>query len=95
MIKSFISSLILTVAVLVSPMTMAESRTDGAQIEVNINKADVAQLDKHLLGVGKIKAQAIVDYRDKHGQFNSVDGLERVKGIGSAIVDKNRERITL
>lgn len=95
MIKSFVSSLILTIFVLIAPMSMAENLTDVQQIEVNINQADADELDKHLDGVGKVKAQAIVDYRDKHGQFDSVEELSDVKGIGSSIVDRNRERIRL
>lgn len=95
MIKSFVSSLILTIFVLIAPMSMAENLTDVQQTEVNINQADADELDKHLDGVGKVKAQAIVDYRDKHGQFDSVEELSDVKGIGSSIVDRNRERIRL
>nr|WP_269808638.1 ComEA family DNA-binding protein [Enterovibrio nigricans] len=57
--------------------------------------ADAEELDKYLDGVGKSKAQAIVDYRTENGAFESADSLSDVKGIGSAIVEKNRDRITL
>jgi competence protein ComEA len=60
---------------------------------VNINTADAATLAKELKGVGPKLADAIVDYRQKHGPFKSADELTLVKGIGAAAVSKNREFI--
>ncbi len=60
---------------------------------VNINTADAPTLAKELSGVGLKRAQAIVDYRQKHGPFKSADELSLVKGIGPAAVAKNRELI--
>lgn len=61
---------------------------------VNINTADAATIDRVLLNVGPAKAQAIVDYREAHGPFKTVDDLLQIKGIGAATLDKNRERVT-
>ncbi len=61
---------------------------------LNINTATAEQLDETLTGVGKAKAQAIVQDREKNGNFKSVDDLSRVKGIGPAIIEKNRSKIT-
>jgi competence protein ComEA len=52
---------------------------------ININSADAALLDE-LPGVGPATAQSIVTYRDQHGPFASVNGLEDVPGIGPAKV---------
>ncbi len=60
---------------------------------VNINTADAATIAKELNGVGLKRAQAIVEYRQKHGPFKSADELALVKGIGPAAVAKNRELI--
>ena len=60
---------------------------------VNINTADAPTLAKELSGVGLKRAQAIVEYRQKHGAFKSADELALVKGIGPAAVAKNRELI--
>jgi competence protein ComEA len=49
---------------------------------VNINKADAQTIAEELKGIGLAKAQAIVDYRQKHGPFKSPDDLSLVKGIG-------------
>ncbi|MEG5263853.1 ComEA family DNA-binding protein [Pseudomonas sp. JDS28PS106] len=62
---------------------------------INLNAADAATLQKELIGIGKNKADAIVAYREANGQFTSVDELIEVKGIGKAILDKNRDRLVV
>ncbi len=62
---------------------------------VNINTADAATLSRELQGIGIKRAQAIVDYRQKHGPFKSADELALVKGIGPAALAKNREFIRI
>ena len=62
---------------------------------VNINTATAEQLAQQLQGVGPAKAQAIVEYRELHGEFSSVEDLLEVKGIGTGTLDKNKARITL
>lgn len=58
--------------------------------KVDLNSADASTLQLRLIGVGAAKAQAIVAYRDINGPFGSADELLEVKGIGKAILDKNR-----
>jgi competence protein ComEA len=60
---------------------------------VNVNTADAATMARELNGVGLKRAEAIVEYRQKHGPFKSVDELALVKGIGAAAIAKNRESI--
>lgn len=60
---------------------------------VDINTADAATLSKSLKGVGMAKAEAIVEYRKKHGPFKNADELSLVKGIGERTVDINRDDI--
>jgi competence protein ComEA len=57
---------------------------------VNINTADAATIATSLNGIGSVKAQAIVDYRQKHGAFHSVDELAQVKGISQKLINRNR-----
>lgn len=61
---------------------------------VNINKADAAALQQNLNGVGEVKAQSIIDYRRKHGNFKSVSDLENVPGIGKEIVNNNKRSLS-
>ena len=60
---------------------------------VNINTADARTIDTALVGGGPKTAKAIVDYRAKHGPFKSVDDLEKVKGIGPKLIEKNRANL--
>ena len=62
---------------------------------IDINQASSAELADHLLGVGMIKAAAIVEHRAKYGDFHSIDELLTVQGMGKALVDKNRDKIRL
>jgi len=55
---------------------------------VNVNLAPATELAKNLPGIGPAKAQAIVQYREQHGPFESVDSLVNVKGIGPGILAK-------
>ena len=64
-------------------------------LTVNINTADAATIAQVLDGVGESKAAAIVEYREKHGEFVNVSDLTQVKGIGNSTVGKNTERIVL
>jgi len=60
---------------------------------VDINTANVKELST-LKGIGKAKAEAIVEYRTKHC-FKSVDEVIKVKGIGEKILDKNKDDISV
>lgn len=62
---------------------------------VSLNTADVETLTRELNGIGATKAKAIVAYREAHGPFGSVDELLEVKGIGAAILEKNRAKLSL
>lgn len=60
---------------------------------VDINKADAETIAAELKGVGLSKAKAIVEYRKKHGPFQSPGDLSLVKGIGERTVELNRTDI--
>ena len=66
-----------------------------ATASVNINGASAAELAAGLNGVGLSKAEAIVRYREQFGDFESVDELTDVTGIGAATVERNRSVIVL
>lgn len=62
---------------------------------ININNADAKAIAKALNGVGKVKSEAIVQYRKKHGKFGTADDLAKVNGVSRKTVEKNREDILL
>jgi competence protein ComEA len=61
---------------------------------VNINTATKEELTT-LKGVGDKKAQAIIDYRKKNGDFKSIDDLEKVDGIGPGTMKQLRSQIAV
>ena len=63
--------------------------------KVDINRADAAQLEASLVGIGPAKAQAIVEHRKANGPFKSADELALVKGIGLKTVERNRDLIAV
>lgn len=78
-----------------APSSKTETPADTPQTGlININTANLDQLQQ-LDGIGKVKAQAIIDYRESHGAFRTVDELTKVSGIGEKTLEKNRDRITV
>lgn len=69
----------------------AASQTDAGSL-VNINLATADQLQA-LSGVGEATARAIVEDREAHGPFSSVEDLMRVSGIGQKKFDKLKGQI--
>ncbi|MFJ4544060.1 ComEA family DNA-binding protein [Pseudomonas sp. NPDC088885] len=91
-----------SIAAAAAPATISETSKAPLVIEtaaipehskLDLNDADAATLQKELSGVGAAKAKAIVAYRETNGPFASVDELLEVKGIGKAILDRNREKL--
>lgn len=93
------SASIAVVAAPVSPPVPPEvpividAAASSKSAKINLNEADSATLQKELSGVGEAKAKAIVAYRETNGPFASVDELLEVKGIGKAILDRNRDKL--
>jgi competence protein ComEA len=50
---------------------------------VNVNTATLDELEA-LPGIGPVLAQRIIDYREQHGPFGSVQDLLNVSGIGDS-----------
>ena len=64
------------------------------ETKVNVNTASAAELDL-LEGIGPVKAQAIIDYRNEHGFFCSVDELLNVPGVGPKTLEAIRDQVTV
>ena len=70
------------------------NNSDKGSTLININTADLEQL-KGITGIGNIKAQSIIDYREANGGFKSLEELKNVDGIGDKTFEKIKEQITL
>jgi competence protein ComEA len=68
---------------------VASSGGGPAAGPVHLNSATSEQLDA-LPGVGPVTAQKILDYRQQHGAFGSVDELDAISGIGPARLETLR-----
>jgi competence protein ComEA len=80
-----------------APPAPAASSEPGSEVApaagpVHLNTATLEQLDE-LPGVGPVTAQKIVDYREQHGAFSSVDDLDAIPGIGPARLEQLRELV--
>jgi competence protein ComEA len=67
----------------------AASPEDG---RLNLNTASLAEL-MTLSGIGQTKAQAVVNYRDAHGGFSSVEEIMNVDGIKEGLYNRIRDQI--
>jgi competence protein ComEA len=62
----------------------AESPTTSTAVTpIDLNTATAEELDT-LPGIGPVTAAAILQWRDEHGSFTTVDELLEVSGIGPA-----------
>lgn len=77
----------------VSAPVVMEAPASVKIAKVDLNGADAPTLQRELSGIGEAKAKAIVAYRETNGPFASVDELLEVKGIGKAILDRNRDKL--
>lgn len=61
---------------------------------INLNTATAEQL-MELPGIGEAKATAILAYRAKIGQFSDIEEIMNVSGIGEAMFEKIKDKITV
>jgi competence protein ComEA len=61
---------------------------------VDLNRATQSELEA-VKGIGPAKAQAILDYRQQHGPFRSVEALAEVRGFGRASVAKLKHALSV
>jgi competence protein ComEA len=81
-------------------VTAADAATSGGSaaaaatpgVPLNLNTATLEQLDE-LDGIGPATAEQILDYREAHGGFGSVEELGQVSGIGEKRLASLREQV--
>ncbi len=66
----------------------------AAMAAINLNTATKEELVA-LPGIGPAKAQAILDYRNAHGAFKSIEEVKDVKGIGAKRFEKLKCELTV
>lgn len=84
-----------TIGVLALLMVLLAARPGTAEsTPLNLNTASESEL-VGLNGIGAAKAHAIIDYREKNGDFKSVDDLKLVQGIGDKLLEQIRPQVTI
>lgn len=78
-----------------SPQARQEQAITAEDATVNINTASAEDFARVLNGVGLKKGQTIINYRKELGQFTAIDQLQEVPGIGSALFERNKDRLKL
>ena len=66
----------------------------GVYAAVDIHTASQAELEV-LEGIGPATAKAIVEYRNEHGLFSSVDDLKKMSEIGAGTLKQIRNDLTV
>ena len=69
-------------------------KEDGKDDKININTANLNEL-KTLTGIGDAKANAIIEYRNKNGNFKSIEEIKNVSGISNNLYEQIKDFITI
>ena len=69
------------------------SVSNSKQGTININTATLEELQT-IKGIGKKKAEAILQYRKEHGVFRTKEDLLQVKGIGKKALEAIESQVT-
>ena len=70
------------------------SSNDSKDGIININSASLSEL-QNINGIGEVKAQSIIDYREKSGGFKSIEDIKNVEGIGDKTFEKIKDKISI
>ncbi|MGL4589356.1 MAG: helix-hairpin-helix domain-containing protein [Mycoplasmatales bacterium] len=73
--------------------SLVNQTEEGVQI-VNLNTATELEL-MTLPGIGEGRAKAIIEYREKSGNFQTIDDLKNVSGFGESTFEKLKDAITV
>ena len=74
------------------PISAEPSKNTDTDVRVNVNTADIDEL-KGLPGIGETLANRIILYREKNGEFKTIEELMAVEGIGEGKFNDIREYV--
>lgn len=79
--------------------TTDNENTDSSEREsqntlININTASVGELTS-LSGIGQSRADAIIEYRQSNGKFQSIEDIMKIPGIKQGIFNKIKNKISV
>lgn len=71
-----------------------EDNYGGNNVMININTASQTELEQ-LPGIGTSTALKIINYKNEHGNFKSIDEIKNVPGIGNAKYENIKDMICI
>jgi competence protein ComEA len=74
--------------------SIAGSENSNTEFPININTATLDELI-HLPGIGEVKGQAIIEYREANGPFVVIEQIQNVSGIGPSTFEKIKDLISI
>lgn len=72
----------------------SDNSKESSDKKININTANIEEL-KTLSGVGDVKAKNIIEYREKNGNFQSIEDIKNVTGFSGKMFEKIKEQIEI
>lgn len=78
-----------------SDLSGSSAAASGMKGKININTASEEELSDGLDGIGDVLSKRIVEYRENHGPFYSIEEIKNVSGIGDKIFAQIRGSITV
>lgn len=70
------------------------NNNEESSTKININSATIEELDT-LPGVGEATANKILNYRNENGEFESIEEIKNVNGIGDKKYEELKELIII
>ncbi|MCI0747482.1 MAG: helix-hairpin-helix domain-containing protein [Verrucomicrobia subdivision 3 bacterium] len=61
--------------------------------KINVNKATAIQLESGL-SLKRSQAAAVIQYREKNGDFKSIEDLKKIPGVDAAKIEAKKDRLT-
>lgn len=72
----------------------SSTKEDNTPKLTNINTATTNELT-NISGIGEAKAKSIIAYREEHGQFQTIEDIKKVSGIGDSLYEQIKNSITV
>jgi competence protein ComEA len=73
-------------------LSNAGGASQAAGVLININRATLEELQK-IPGIGPGRAASILQYRQEHNGFKTVDDLRQISGIGPKTLEKLKPKV--
>ena len=75
-------------------METSNTKMDVSSEKININTAS-KEILMTLSKIGESKANSIIEYREKNGEFKTIEDIKKVSGIGDSLFESIKDYITI